>query len=208
MADQPSSRPSARVSHGPRRSVESHEAILDAAEALLSEGGPTALTFEAVARRAKAGKPTLYRWWPNKTALLLEICERQKVGIVDVPDLGSLREELTGLTRSLWTFWRETNAGAAFAGLIAEAQFSPEGREVLAEHYVDEGAGPSLAVFERARSRGELARDADLAVLRKAYVALNWLHLLCGRLDDAAIGPAIDVLLYGMLGARPPVRAS
>lgn len=198
MADQHSSQIASRVSRGPRRSEESHEAILDAAEALLSEGGPTALTFEAIARRAKAGKPTLYRWWPNKAALLLEVCNRLKEGVIETPDLGNLRDELKAFTRALWTFWRETNAGAAFAALIVESQLSKDGPDVLAAHFMEPGRGPSLPMFERAQARGELVQGRDLTEFRKAYVAMNWFHLLCRRLNDEEIGPAVDVLLDGM----------
>lgn len=188
-----------RTSRGPQRSPASHEAILDAAEALLREHGPAGLTFEAVARRAKAGKPTIYRWWPSKTALLHEVCARRKAGRVEMPDLGSLREDLIAYTRSLWRYWRETDAGVAFAALIAEAQHSDEGKAVLAGSYMEREDGPSLPAFERARARGELADGLAVAQMREAYVATNWFHLLCGKLDDAAVSPAIDALLLGML---------
>src|SRR5690554_2407569 len=62
-----------RVSIGARRSPETETAILDAAEALLREGGLAGFSIEGVARRARAGKPTIYRWWPNKTRLLLDV---------------------------------------------------------------------------------------------------------------------------------------
>ncbi|HDH0672144.1 TPA: TetR/AcrR family transcriptional regulator [Klebsiella michiganensis] len=200
------SQPDARVSNGPQRSKESHEAILTAAETLLVEGGPAALTFESVARRARAGKSTLYRWWPNKAALLLEIYERQKSRVMNRPDLGSLREDLKVLTRGLWAFWRENNSGAAFAALLTEAQSSKDYQDVLSTYFNNHDSGLSLPCFERALARGELANGADLAVLRKAYVAMNWFHLLCGRLVDEEIDPSIDLLIDGMLSKRPNVE--
>jgi AcrR family transcriptional regulator len=203
LTDQHASQSSARASSGPRRSKESHEAILDAAETLLVEGGPSALTFESVARRARAGKSTLYRWWPNKAALLLEIYERQKSRVVNRPDLGNLRDDLKALTRDLWAFWRENNSGIAFAALITEAQFSKDYQDVLATYFNNHDSGLSLPYFERALGRGELAKGTNLAVIRKAYVAMNWFHLLCGRLNDEEIDPAVDLLVDGMLTRRP-----
>ncbi len=206
MLEKPdSSQQVSRTSQGPQRSLASHEAILDAAEALLREHGPAGLTFEAVARRAQAGKPTIYRWWPNKTALLHEICTKRKTGRIEMPDLGSLRQDLIEYTRNLWRYWRETDAGVAFAALIAEAQHSDEGRAVLAQSYMEREDGPSLPAFERARARGEIADDVTVSHMREAYVATNWFHLLCGKLDDTAVAPAIDALLLGML-ARPNAR--
>ena len=71
--EQPDDSDERRRSIGSRRNPETQEAILEAAEALLLEGGVAGFSIEAVARRARAGKPTIYRWWPNKTALLLEV---------------------------------------------------------------------------------------------------------------------------------------
>jgi AcrR family transcriptional regulator len=46
---------------GRPRSEEARRAIMKAARELLAEGGPGALTMEAVASRAGVGKPTVYR---------------------------------------------------------------------------------------------------------------------------------------------------
>ena len=62
-----------RRSIGARRNPESAEAILEAAEAVLLESGYAGFSIEAVARKARAGKPTIYRWWPSKAALLLDV---------------------------------------------------------------------------------------------------------------------------------------
>lgn len=188
-----------RTSKGPKRSEETHSAILSAAQEILSEGGPSALSFEAVARKAKAGKPTIYRWWPNKTALLLEIYSQQKLENLEIPNLGSLREDLIAWTKQLWNLWRDTTAGPIFAALLAEAQSTKETQEVLAEHFFSSNHGPSVICFKRAFERGELNTENDLSTLRKAYVSLNWFHLLCGRLDDKVVEPSIDLLLNGAL---------
>ncbi len=63
----------ARRSIGAQRNPDSERAILDAARDLLAEEGLAGFSIEAVARRARAGKPTIYRWWPDKTRLLLAV---------------------------------------------------------------------------------------------------------------------------------------
>ena len=67
-----------RRSIGARRNPESADAILQAAEAILTERGTAGFSIEAVAKRARAGKPTIYRWWPSRTALLLDVYQRRK----------------------------------------------------------------------------------------------------------------------------------
>ena len=56
---------------GRPRSPEAKTAILRAARALLAEGGPAAVTMEGVAARAGVGKPTVYRWWPDRHAVAM-----------------------------------------------------------------------------------------------------------------------------------------
>ena len=85
----------ARRSIGARRNPASQEAILDAAEAIMREEGLAGFSIEAVARRARAGKPTIYRWWPNRTALMLDVYKRFK-NVRAFPDTGTLRGDLVG----------------------------------------------------------------------------------------------------------------
>lgn len=193
-----------RRSCGPRRSEETHRAVLDAAEVLLAELGPAAVTFEAVARRAGAGKPTLYRWWRNRTALLLEIYDRRKHETLRPNDTGALASDLVAMTTDLWRFWRETSAGRAFAAVIAEAQFDDDARAALAERF-SEPNFPLRPLFERALARGDLATPEEARALREFVVAMNWLRLLTGRLDETDV-PGLVAALLGPRATRPLPR--
>src|SRR5580765_8961444 len=56
---------------GRPRSAKARSAILRAARELLREGGPAGVTMEGVATRAGVGKPTVYRWWPDRHAVAM-----------------------------------------------------------------------------------------------------------------------------------------
>src|SRR5690606_32397457 len=128
-----SAKPEARrASIGARRNPESAEAILAAAEAILRERGLAGFSIEAVARRARAGKPTIYRWWPNKTALLLGIYERQKTGVGSV-DTGNLVDDCVEFLERLFAYWRDTGAGQVFRSIFAEAQSDEMAASALRE---------------------------------------------------------------------------
>lgn len=185
-----------RRSHGPRRSEETHRAVLDAAEKILAEDGPAAVTFEAVARAAGAGKPTLYRWWPTRTALMLEVYDRRKVDALSRPDTGGLVGDLTVLLGELWRFWREGPPGRAYAAIIADAQNDAAAKAAFAA-VLDDPDFPLTPIFARAVARGEIAA-AEAPVLREYVAAMNWFRLLTGRLDEADVPGLID----GLLGAR------
>lgn len=191
----------ARRSAGPRRSDEAHHAILTAAETLLREKGQAGVTFEGVARLAGAGKPTLYRWWPTRAALLFEVYEHLKTRALPPIDTGALASDLVAALGVLWRFWRETPAGRAYVAIIVEAQSDDPTRRTLAGHFED----PNFSLrplFDRAVARGDL-RDADEArILREFVFAMNWLRLLTDRLEEADI-PA---LVATLLGPRKPAK--
>ena len=58
---------------GRPRSLSARRAILDAALALVVKGGYSAATIEAIAAYSGVAKTTIYRWWPNRPALVVEL---------------------------------------------------------------------------------------------------------------------------------------
>ena len=61
---------------------------MDAVYAVLQEKSVRDVTMEEVARRARVGKPTLYKWWPTKATLVLAmLCERMALNLEKPTDL-------------------------------------------------------------------------------------------------------------------------
>ncbi len=174
-----------RGSAGPRRSKAATDAILEAAEAVLAEAGYGGFTIEQVARRAGAGKPTIYRWWSGKSALLVEIYARQPLDLSGT-DTGSLEGDLAVALRRLLAFWRETPAGEAFTALLVEAQQDAAALETL-RAFLAERSFPLTDLFARAARRGELATDIDLAAGLDLVSGYIWARLLTRRLEDDAV---------------------
>ena len=58
---------------------------MDAVYELLQHKSVRDLTIEEVARRAGVGKPTIYRWWPSKAALVMDMFEERVVPQYGVP---------------------------------------------------------------------------------------------------------------------------
>src|SRR5438270_8515950 len=120
----------------PRR-AEADAAILDAALAMLREGGYRELSLDEVARRAGTAKSSIYRRWASKAALAAEIVRRE----VPAPE-----GDLVGAFEALMN----GPFGGIIASLIGEAQESAETRSIvlglLAPYRVasDELLGPIL----------------------------------------------------------------
>lgn len=187
-----------RASVGARRSTESAEAILAAAEELLRETGYGGFSIEAVAKRARAGKPTIYRWWPSKAALLIEVYQRQKRDVV-FPDAGPLEDDLLAFLKSLFAQWRDTPTGAIFRSIVAEAQSNADAAEALSA-YAAERRAHTGKIIERAIARGEISSSTDPLVVADLLASYAWVHLLTGRLDEdeATIRKAVAYIVDGL----------
>jgi len=190
-----------RKSIGAKRNPDSAGAILDAAEAVLTEAGYSGFSIEAVARRARAGKPTIYRWWPSKAALLLDVYQRQKR--VDVPDTSNLEDDLVGFLKNLFSHWRQTSSGNVFRSLIAEAQSDSHAAAALAGYAAGRRAHTGQLIA-RAKARGEVAPDVDAEIVADLIASYAWGHLLTNRLDEdeATLRAAVHYVISGISGKR------
>lgn len=188
-------RPPRRASIGARRSPKTEAAVKAAARAVLAEKGYAGFSIEEVARRAGAGKPTIYRWWPNKADLFIAIYGASKDAAIPLPDEGSLRADLLRYTADLWRFWREDTAGRVFKGLIAEAQTSESALAALRFKFMPDRLAAPRQMFVRAAERGEFpATEIDDRL--ELWVGFNWLHALTDRLseDEPTLSRKIDLL--------------
>jgi AcrR family transcriptional regulator len=149
-------------------------AILAAAVELLGEVGFARLTMELVATRAKVSKASLYLRWPGKVALVAEAISHRSAVVPDIPDTGSLREDMLVFLRDLLA--RKSAAGRAVAAVSGEISSNPELRTAWRAG-VTEGLWAHLrAIVEHAVERGELPAASDVELLSMLPLALmqNW----------------------------------
>jgi AcrR family transcriptional regulator len=174
--------------------------FLEAAAGVLQEHGYGGFTIEAVARRAMSGRPTIYRWWPNKAALISELYVTQTGSLMrPQPDTGSLVTDLVKQIEKLWNFWKRTACGRAFRALIAEAQAYPDALEQLREYTLEHARGITRGIFENARHRGEIRSDVDIEIAPDVIYGFQWYRLLTDQLDNKAVRPAVEMLVGGLM---------
>jgi AcrR family transcriptional regulator len=193
--------PPRRASIGARRNPESAAAVLSAARELLVEKGYAGFSVDEVARRAGAGKPTIYRWWPTKADLFITIYGAEKTAAIAVPDRGCLADDLVDYTVALWRFWRSNPAGGAFRGLIAEAQASQAALTALREKFLPERLEPLRTIFSRGVARNEV-KAIEIEDRIALWVGFNWFRLLTGQIDED--GQAIARAMKAIVG--PPLE--
>jgi AcrR family transcriptional regulator len=169
----------ARKGRPPSKMAASHAAIMDAVYALLQEKSVRDLTMEEVAKRAKVGKPTLYKWWPTKATLVLAmLCERM------APKL----EKPTALTAEASLRFRVRRLIDAFngpfgnivAGLIAEGQSEPSIRQAFFDRWVSPRRAATIADLQRGKNTGELRPDTEPDLLNDAIFGAIYYRFLLG----------------------------
>lgn len=184
-----------------RRGTELEQAILDAAWAELSEVGYTALTIEAVAKRAGTSKPVIYRRWQSRAALVIAAWARRQPIDEAIPHLGSLRADL------LWLFSRiamrmDAMMSQTIAGVMAEAFKHPEVQALLRDRLDSAPLTTSVwTIVDNAISRGELEPVLlPPRVLRLPLDLLRAEAMLCGSpLPNETIETMVDDIYLPLL---------
>ena len=206
----PPAGPALHGSRGPGRPRDARHdrAILAATLGILQEQGYRGLTIEGVGHRAGVGRPTIYRRWPSKPALVVAALVHSTRLAVPVIDTGSLRRDLIAVQRHQVELMNSPDNRRVTAGLIADLATDPE----LAETYVSQYLAPRRAtvwqVLQRGVDRGELDRDVDFAFAYDLLVGPLFMRAVVWgqRLAPDAAEKTTDVILAAF-AARPGGRS-
>jgi AcrR family transcriptional regulator len=175
--------------------------ILKAALLVFEELGFNNTTTDAIAERAGAGKTTIYRWWPNKAAVLVEAL-REAVGEeLPFPDTGDLREDLRLQLRNFVKLITGARGGA-FKAFVAAAQSDPEVSEAFRSIWIRPRRGNAKARLERYRG-STFRADVDLDLVMDVIYGPLYYRLLIGRTDfpEDYTDRLTDLVLASILNA-------
>jgi AcrR family transcriptional regulator len=172
---------------GRPRSVSRHGAILDAAVALLLEQGYDALSMDAVAVRAGAGKGAMYRRWANKAALVAEALAHLTREQLPAPRTGGLRTDLIALLDEAMRAVDRLGL-ATVRGLLADASRCPELATVLQGQVAQQRRRLAAAAVAAAQQRGEVASGVDVALVTEtAFGAIYSSLIVLGEPADPSL---------------------
>ena len=181
----------------------SHAAIMDAVYELLKVKRARDLTMDEIAKRANVGKPTLYKWWPSKGALILAMFHERIASQSEAPVAATAEEALRTKMRRLI---RAVNGlfGKVVADLIAEGQSDPA---ILQEFYERHGSlrrASAVADIERGKLAGEFSTDTNAELLVDAIFGPVYYRLLLrfAPLTEKYGNELIDQVLLGVRKKR------
>jgi AcrR family transcriptional regulator len=190
---------------GRPRSEHLHAAMLDAARALLAQGGLPAVTMEAIAERAGVGKPTVYRYWPNAHAVAMAammdsesaafatgtmkrakpaagtkvakvVAKATKANQSSANALVSLSEQLRAIAKAF-----TTPIGRNVTLMIASADSQTELSKVFRNHFILARREEGRDLLKLAIKQGEVRSDIDFDVALDLIYGPLFYRLLSGH---------------------------
>lgn len=190
------------AARGRPRSLRAKRAVLNAARALVEKGGYEAVTIEAVASRSGAAKTTIYRWWPNRTALVVDLLVQ--MAAIEVPPpagrdpLGALRTELRRTAEVA-----DAPLGRLMMSLLGEAQNDPDLRSALLDGLFHPRREASAKVIRQAQASGELRADVPPYLAADLFFGPLFYRMLFGHepVTEGFINRVFQYVMAGLQGS-------
>ncbi|CAM3689490.1 TetR/AcrR family transcriptional regulator [Tsukamurella ocularis] len=150
---------------GRPRSAAAERAIVEAVLAELEDVGYQGLTIETVAKRAGVGRPTIYRRWPDRDALVVGALIAT-VPPLRAPSTDDPVADLRALVAAFLGAIAHSPAARAVLAVHAAGAHRPDLRAALHEHYLAPRAEVLADTVGRARAAGAIRDDVTDAQVR------------------------------------------
>ena len=178
MVDASKAKPRERR-QGPKRSEASQAAILDAVRDELSESGWRSFSVDNVARRAKASKQTIYRWWPSIGTLCLDAALSL---IPSIPEgARDAEQRIAAILAPLEATARTGNGNYVLRAAMLAAIDDDDAGEKWRAWVKAEMRTPLRMVLAELAAKQIIRRDWDIDVAMSMLVGPLWHRLLIMR---------------------------
>jgi len=146
---------------GRPRDEEARKRILDSAARLLETRCFDDITVDAIAEESGAGKATVYRWWPNKAAVLIEAFRERITREVPFPNTGNFQQDVRQQMQNFTEIIYWGKRGKVFRSFIAGALSDPEIATAFREFWIRPRRTEAKKLFERYIAQGVMRADVD-----------------------------------------------
>lgn len=197
--------PSQTKQHEPKkagrpRSDDSTRAILESVRRLLTHMPVSKLSIEAIAKKAGVGKTTIYRWWPNKQAVLMDAVFSQGTFNNILPQSGEpidiIRAQVEKMVRQL-----SGKNGRIVAEIIGEVQGDADALRALIDTFFQDRYNTLGAALTAGVQSGAFRRDLDLETAIDAIMGPIIFRILSGQDFDQNFDRNLMMMVEGALRA-------
>jgi AcrR family transcriptional regulator len=186
---------------GRPRSEQARLAILRSTLQLLGQSGFSDLSIEAVAADAGVGKATVYRWWPDKAALITDAFASSTGQKLHFPDTGSVHTDMSQQMRQLVKIFL-SRRGRIVSAILAAGQSDRDVIAAFRDRFMKPRRPEAYATLQRGIQRGELRKNVDMDLLLDSLYGPIYMRFLIRhrKLTPDFVDRLCDLVLAG---ARP-----
>jgi len=134
--------------------------VMTAAQELLRQGGPDAVTHSALAARSGVGRATIYRHWPDRGALLQDLITT-RAAATRVNFIGDVRTDLEAALDAMQRNLTGEDRRTRLLTMLERATRDPELQGML---NMMERVMPIRRALDLAIANGQLPGDLDLTL--------------------------------------------
>ncbi len=192
---------------GRPRSEQARQAILRSTSRLLQHTGFAELSIEAIAAHAGVGKATVYRWWTDKGALVVDAFASSAEEELHFPDSGSVYKDMS-LQMNQFLAILHSRRGRIVSAVIAGGQSDPGLIQAFRERFLWPRRQEAYQTLRRGIERGELPRNLDLDLLLDVLYGAIYMRFLIrhDELSEDYIAEVCHLVLNG--AAKNGVRSA
>ncbi|MHA7963841.1 TetR/AcrR family transcriptional regulator [Paenibacillus sp. CAU 1782] len=183
---------------GRPRSLKTKENILSASYELLLESGFENVTIEKIAERAGVGKASIYKWWPNKAAVIMDGFFAAAADRLPLPDCGSAVDDVYAHASGLCRFMSSAE-GKMITEIIGQGQMDAGLAEAYRTRYIMPRRLEAVQLLERGVQKGELRESLDKELsVDLLYGPIFYRLLVTGEpIDDLYVRSIVDEAFKG-----------
>ncbi|MEV6317169.1 TetR/AcrR family transcriptional regulator [Streptomyces sp. NPDC051776] len=178
-------------------------AVVETVLRLLEEGAPLGrLSIEGIARAAGVGKATVYRRWPGKEDLLLDVMRSVEE---EVPELRgtSVRDDLVVLLEFLRRRGLAKRSSAVLRAVLTEVRSHPRLWKEYQDTVIQARQDAVRVVLQRGRATGEIRADVDLELLTDLFTGPMLARVVLHEWQELPEGLAERIVDTVLEGVRP-----
>lgn len=150
----------ARVEAGRPRNEQATQRVLQAALDAAYSGGAQFATVERISRETGIAKSTIYRRWPNASAIIMDAFIEEINPLIQYQNEGSITEIFVNTIISFANSLKGKR-GKLLTELFGLAQFDCELKAAFLERWIEPRRREGVKVLQNAVSTGHLEPDID-----------------------------------------------
>ena len=187
------------MGRGRTRDEDARQRILTAAFRLVGEEGPARVRIDAIAEAAGVGKQTIYRWWPTRTAVVMDALVHQTIAETPFPDTGDTRADLRTHLQSVVRLFRSPT-GCVIREVVADAQADATVAAEFRDRFWQPRRDLSAGCLRAGMARGQVRQDLPVETALDAIYGVLWVRLLIGHraLDRRVVDQVLHVTWPGL----------